>query len=214
MSNHDWGLLNTAFQEDYEKRRQEREKQRLSRIETEPIVAYRVWRYKDGFLTSVVAKTIWLKRMPTGGNIGDKGIYAAKFPNAILEEGYTFDVFGEVYLWGRVVEHQSGFRAEYAYPKLLCVHPDAGTQMVMDLEDGYGVPVEFREEIKLVQSALEERRKFEKLQREFHNRAVVEQYRAMMQMGQQSTQGLQQAQANASYLYPGALMPLKNPFGL
>lgn len=28
-------------------------------------------------------------------------------------------VYGEVYLWGRVVEHEHGYRAQYAYPKSL-----------------------------------------------------------------------------------------------
>ena len=26
-------------------------------------------------------------------------------------------ILGEVYLWGRVIKHEIGFRAEYAYPK-------------------------------------------------------------------------------------------------
>jgi hypothetical protein len=34
-------------------------------------------------------------------------------------------VRGEVWLWGTVVEHEQGWRAEFAYPKALCLPPDA-----------------------------------------------------------------------------------------
>ncbi len=53
------------------------------------------------------------------------GIYARKDPNHIkadLEAGYAI---GEVWLWGRIVEHTNGYRAEYAYPKQVWVF---GTQ--------------------------------------------------------------------------------------
>ena len=37
-----------------------------------------------------------------------------------VHQGLLPDVIvGEVYLWGRVVEHTSGYRAQYAYPKTL-----------------------------------------------------------------------------------------------
>jgi hypothetical protein len=36
--------------------------------------------------------------------------------------GYaSFAIWGEVYLWGVVVEHELGWRAQYAYPKNLVV---------------------------------------------------------------------------------------------
>lgn len=45
--------------------------------------------------------------------------------------------FGEVSLWGRVIECDKGWRAEYAYPKRLCVfNPEHAI-----LSDIYGVPV-------------------------------------------------------------------------
>ena len=34
---------------------------------------------------------------------------------------YSSMIFGAVHLWGRVIEHRSGYRAQYAYPALLCV---------------------------------------------------------------------------------------------
>ena len=39
--------------------------------------------------------------------------------------GYQkFGVHGEVYLWGRVVEHERGWRAQFAYPKALFLAAD------------------------------------------------------------------------------------------
>jgi hypothetical protein len=34
-------------------------------------------------------------------------------------------IHGEVYLWGTVVEHKLGWRAQFAYPKSLFLPPDA-----------------------------------------------------------------------------------------
>ena len=40
--------------------------------------------------------------------------------------GYErFGIYGEVYLWGTVVEHELGWRAQFAYPKNLFLSPDA-----------------------------------------------------------------------------------------
>jgi len=46
------------------------------------------------------------------------GIYAAKtFPD-LRRAGYAgYGIHGEVYLWGTVVEHELGWRAQYACPK-------------------------------------------------------------------------------------------------
>ena len=46
------------------------------------------------------------------------GIYAAKSDADLRTAGYTgFGIRGEVYLWGIVVEHELGWRAQYAFPK-------------------------------------------------------------------------------------------------
>lgn len=54
-------------------------------------------------------------------------------------------VLGEIAMWGRISQHQEGFRAEYAYPlsfTVYWVHPELDPDSLMDsLCDGYGVPV-------------------------------------------------------------------------
>ena len=46
------------------------------------------------------------------------GVYAARSIQHLRTFGYMrFGIYGEVWLWGTVVEHEQGWRAQYAYPK-------------------------------------------------------------------------------------------------
>jgi len=57
------------------------------------------------------------------------GIYALKDPRVAVERWVSMIkrgrivVLGEVALWGRVLKHEDGYRAEYAYPIGLCAKP-------------------------------------------------------------------------------------------
>lgn len=52
------------------------------------------------------------------------GIYAAKTVEHLHQCGHgKFGIRGEVKLWGRVVEHERGWRAQFAYPKSLFLVP-------------------------------------------------------------------------------------------
>jgi len=54
------------------------------------------------------------------------GIYAVKTLHHFRSAGYEqFGIYGEVYLWGTVVEHELGYRAQLAYPKNFVLPPDA-----------------------------------------------------------------------------------------
>jgi hypothetical protein len=53
------------------------------------------------------------------------GVYAAKTIDHLHQCGYKkFGVCGEVHLWGTVVEHERGWRAQFAYPRTFIVAPD------------------------------------------------------------------------------------------
>lgn len=53
------------------------------------------------------------------------GVYAARTMEHLNQCGYQkFGVHGEVYLWGKVVEHERGWRAQLAYPKALFLAAD------------------------------------------------------------------------------------------
>jgi hypothetical protein len=46
------------------------------------------------------------------------GVYAAKDLTHLRKTGYDrFGIHGEVYLWGTVVKHELGWRAQFSYPK-------------------------------------------------------------------------------------------------
>ena len=52
------------------------------------------------------------------------GVYAAKSLEHLRRNNYDrYGICGEVSLWGTVVEHQLGWRAQYAYPKNLYLLP-------------------------------------------------------------------------------------------
>jgi len=64
------------------------------------------------------------------------------------QQGYDrFGIHGEVYLWGKVVEHQLGYRAQFAYPKSLVIAPDMlpfSSAPIQDLLRGlvaYGIDI-------------------------------------------------------------------------
>lgn len=58
-------------------------------------------------------------------------------------------VTGQVSLWGLVLTHEHGWRAEYAYPYGLCVHPgiageDEARAIARALSSVYGVEAQVR----------------------------------------------------------------------
>ena len=115
-----------------------------------PIIGYRVWQWDAAGLKSLNGE-LWFPRQAlsavckadTRNSISGLartvhdvaelpsfkctcGVYAAKNIEHIHKCGYgKFGVRGEVFLWGRVVEHERGWRAEFAYPKSLALLPAA-----------------------------------------------------------------------------------------
>jgi hypothetical protein len=99
-----------------------------------PVVAYRVWHLGPCGLTSLngefwhpnqtLEAVCWRsvnRHTPPHGDCSC-GIYAAKSLDHLRGIGYAErGVLGEVYLWGTVVEHKLGWRAQFAYPKTLVV---------------------------------------------------------------------------------------------
>ena len=104
-----------------------------------PIVGHRVWRWDAAGLRSLNGKP-WPPRQPLAAKCGavnahdaDEpphlectcGVYAAKNIEHLRQLGYEGrGIRGEVYLWGTVVEHELGWRAQFAYPKTLFLPSD------------------------------------------------------------------------------------------
>jgi hypothetical protein len=113
----------------------------LSELYVEPIRGWRVWKVANGRLYSTVFGTLWPERARLEARCGlggrsspgglrgvheapsrgcDCGIYALKshadalyLARQIAEP--VLVAVGRVSLWGRVVETERGYRAEYAY---------------------------------------------------------------------------------------------------
>jgi len=103
-----------------------------------PIVAYRVWVLSPSGLMSLNGE-FWppnrrleasCKRSPDSHEPPHSacscGIYATKSVDQLQRIGYASKggVYGEVYLWGTVIEHKLGWRAQYAYPKSFVIQPN------------------------------------------------------------------------------------------
>ena len=140
-----------------------------------PIVGYRAWRWKATGLQSLNGSP-WLPGRPLvarcgppgGGTIASLaetghspdelphldctcGVYAAKNLEHLREIDYArFGIHGEVYLWGTVVEHRLGWRAQFAYPKSLFLPPDRVPMKITELEARLKVLLAFGADIFLV----------------------------------------------------------------
>ena len=49
------------------------------------------------------------------------GIYAYNSREGVIND-FPREIIGQVYLWGRVIEHEHGYRAQFAYPKSLIIY--------------------------------------------------------------------------------------------
>ena len=95
-----------------------------------PIIGYRTWQWDSLGLKSLNDEP-WVPGRALEARCRDFplicdaphklctcGIYAARNLEHLIDIGYMRgDLHGEVYLWGKVVEHSLGYRAQFAYPK-------------------------------------------------------------------------------------------------
>lgn len=114
-----------------------------------PIVGHRVWRWDAAGLRSLNGKR-WSPRQPVAARCGAAnahdahepphldctcGVYAAKSREHLRQLGYEGrGIRGEVHLWGTVVEHELGWRAQFAYPKSLVLPPELIPSDIREME--------------------------------------------------------------------------------
>lgn len=141
-----------------------------------PIVGYRVWMWGTTGLKSLCGER-WKPSQslaarcrasvvvgPIGGRaeaVHDAheppqtdctcGVYASKSLEQLRTTGYErCGIHGEVYLWGTVVEHERGWRAQFAYPKSLVLQPDAIPSDTKEMEARLGALVAYDTDIFIV----------------------------------------------------------------
>ena len=137
-----------------------------------PIVGYRVWTWDTKGLKSLCGER-WRPRQSLAARcrasavvgraeaVHDAheppqtnctcGVYAARTIEHLHQCGYReFGIHGEVYLWGTVVEHERGWRAQLAYPKSLVLQPDAIPSDTKEMEVRLGALAAYDTDIFIV----------------------------------------------------------------
>jgi hypothetical protein len=135
-----------------------------------PILGWRVWRIAvDGELVSAYTPAGWPARAPIAARCYEHpgehdapdeqcvcGVYACDDASAALFYAHRSGsaVVGRAKLWGRVVEHDAGWRAEHAYPESIYVprehFEEAADDVAAHLARRYGVPVRCVDELRSV----------------------------------------------------------------
>jgi len=120
-------------------------------VEPEPFVTgYRCWLVTNGRLRSVFTGTVWPPRerfvSPEPHEFGDTGVHAYVSRVSALSwlgrqsPDVTWFVAGAVRLWGVVLVHEIGYRAQFAYPECLWCPRNLDPVLMMELEGTYGIP--------------------------------------------------------------------------
>lgn len=114
------------------------------------VVGWRTWSFiRPHFLTGL--GQVCIPREPYEAYCDDEhpspslhcscGIYAMKEKWGV--PGYQSNpIAGEIYLWGTVIEHEKGWRAQFGYPKNLVVYERKLFPFIPYLSWKYGVPVQ------------------------------------------------------------------------
>ncbi len=125
------------------------------------IVGWRVWRAvtngRDAVLRSIWTGTPWpvgqpfattdIEQRPASDDGERNGAHAFKWLPTIKDYGYALPepkaiggetlVHGTVSLWGRCIEHERGYRAEFAYPQFICTC--TGIDLARAIVRSYGI---------------------------------------------------------------------------
>ncbi len=115
-------------------------------VQVNELVGWRIWNVKNGYLKSYSYDTAWWPDEPMTGkpdDYGGAGVWSFKSPhdalNKLLSDGPHQFVMGSIYLWGEVIEHTLGYRAEYAKVRSIDCVPGDDKKLLQLLHDRYKV---------------------------------------------------------------------------
>lgn len=116
------------------------------------VIGYRCWQVIDGRLCSVAVNTPWYPNGPMKASDGDLdrgvGVFAYNSEKALMTDGTgywcsgnvsTF-ALGTVEMWGEIVEHEKGYRAEYAAVASITELHNGTEDELNELRHTYGLP--------------------------------------------------------------------------
>lgn len=108
------------------------------------LVAWRFWRVESlcGLLKSASMQNIWYPGVPMTGKVREAGVFSWRERDFGLQEcrnwldsSDRFFVFGSIYHWGEVIEHEHGYRSERAEIRSLdCIVRSYPTGPLPDLD--------------------------------------------------------------------------------
>jgi hypothetical protein len=80
------------------------------------VIGWRYWRVHGRILLSVITATPWIPGEVMEGDVSMYGIHAYKTREGLMENWILGPsmVWGTVYMWGDIVEHETGYRSQYA----------------------------------------------------------------------------------------------------
>lgn len=115
-------------------------------IKAGELVAWRAWRVdsRTGMLTSMNMDDTWHPGVPMQGkpSDGSSGVHAWKTRMQAEAYAYGFAVIGEIELWGEVIEHEYGYRAEYGAIKSLVLSNSRSVDL-NTVRRTYGLPEDY-----------------------------------------------------------------------
>lgn len=100
------------------------------------IIGWRAWKFENGLLLSPYTGMLWPCKQNMTAEFKAKsqtpfsaggGFFAHKVCEGVFEQESDWVVVGTVLLWGEVVEHENGFRAEHARIETLDFFASAAT---------------------------------------------------------------------------------------
>jgi hypothetical protein len=131
---------------------------------TEALVGWRIWKLTGNLLTSWNSNTVWNPDWPLQAEGRCRyehslpphehctcGIYAADSVDDTPDDDDVVIILGQVYGWGRYVRGDSGWRAQFAYPKSF--HLNANQAEAVDPLRKYHVPIFIEQPIKIYDPA-------------------------------------------------------------
>jgi hypothetical protein len=140
----------------------------------EPLIGWRLWAgyNTQGFLKALVSDHYWVPSKPAESLCthckhpdlpkmnNNSGFYSFKNVAELVKQTqdgrwiYNTQIVGQVYLWGRIVVCEFGYRSQFAYPKALLVSTE---QEKDDLEKVWHIPIEVGNIRQLFNQAMTER---------------------------------------------------------
>lgn len=80
------------------------------------VIGWRQWRVYGRTLLSVITATPWMPGGVMEGDVSLHGVHAYKSIEGLTDNFITaFSLaYGTIYMWGDIVEHEKGYRSQYA----------------------------------------------------------------------------------------------------